>query len=210
MEYSRSPVMCVLSFAVVMTVTAARPAVATAQHASSSSEAPPPEAAASDREPLTRGIGALARPDARIAFGVKRGAIQHVVTSSPFDGAYGTPPSTRRSPSRSSRCIGSVIARPAVRGFCRATRRQPCALAPRKRCSALGRTRQSSGTLPTASASPSAADACDADDRHRHRSPHGPDWQPHYRVWRPEIVRSAKCQVLSAKWSEEWKVTSAG
>ncbi len=82
--------MCVLSFAVVMTVTAARPAVATAQHASSSSEAPPPEAAASDREPLTRGIGALARPDARIAFGVKRGAIQHVVTSSPFDGAYGT------------------------------------------------------------------------------------------------------------------------
>ena len=90
MEYSRSPVMCVLSFAVVMTVTAARPAVATAQHASSSSEAPPPEAAASDREPLTRGIGALARPDARIAFGVKRGAIQHVVTSSPFDGAYGT------------------------------------------------------------------------------------------------------------------------
>jgi hypothetical protein len=86
-ENSRSPLMCVLSFAVVMTVTAARPAVATAQDVSSNIEAPL-EAAASDREPRTRGIGTLA-PEARIAFGVRRGAIQRVVASSPFDDVYG-------------------------------------------------------------------------------------------------------------------------
>jgi hypothetical protein len=87
-ENSRSPLMCVLSFAVVMTVAAARPAVATAQDVSPTIEAPP-EAAASDREPLTRGLGALTRPDARIAFGVRRSAIQHVVTTSPFADVYG-------------------------------------------------------------------------------------------------------------------------
>jgi hypothetical protein len=88
-ENSRSPLMCVLSFAVVMTVAAARPAVATAQDVSPTIEAPP-EAAASDREPLARGLGALTSPDARIAFGVRRGAIQHVVTTSPFADVYGT------------------------------------------------------------------------------------------------------------------------
>ena len=89
MENSRSPLMCVLSFAVVMTVAAGHPAVAMAQDVSPTLEAPP-EAAASDREPLTRGLGALTRPDARIAFGVRRGAIQHVVTTSPFADVYGT------------------------------------------------------------------------------------------------------------------------
>jgi hypothetical protein len=88
-ENSRSPLMCVLSFAVVMTVAAAHPAVALAQDVSPTIEAPP-EAAASDREPRTRGLGALTRPDARIAFGVRRGAIQHVVTTSPFADVYGT------------------------------------------------------------------------------------------------------------------------
>jgi hypothetical protein len=88
-ENSRSPLMWVLSFAVVMTVAAAHPAVALAQDVSPTIEAPP-EAAASDREPRTRGLGALTRPDARIAFGVRRGAIQHVVTTSPFADVYGT------------------------------------------------------------------------------------------------------------------------
>ena len=64
MENLRSPLMYVLSFAVVMTAAAARPAVATAQDVSPTIEAPP-EAAASDREPFTRGLGALTRPDAR-------------------------------------------------------------------------------------------------------------------------------------------------
>jgi hypothetical protein len=88
-ENSRSPLMYVLSFAVVMSVAVARPAVATAQDVSPTIEAPP-EAAASDREPFTRGLGALRRPDARIAFGVRRGAIQRVVATSPFADVYGT------------------------------------------------------------------------------------------------------------------------
>jgi hypothetical protein len=88
-SHSRLPLMCVLSFAVVATVTAARPAVATAQDDSSTIEAPPE--AAANREVATRRLGALARPEVRIAFGVRRGAIQHLVTKSPFDDVYETP-----------------------------------------------------------------------------------------------------------------------
>jgi hypothetical protein len=88
-EQSRSPVMYLLSFAVVMTVTAARPAHATAQDVSTDIEAPP-QAVASEREFVTPGLEGLAAPNARIAFGVRRGAIQHVVATSPFAEVYGT------------------------------------------------------------------------------------------------------------------------
>ena len=80
MSHSRSLLMLVLSFAVVTTVTAARPAVATAQDSS-----PPGE---QNREPVARAFDALAHPDARIAFGVRRGAIQHLVARSPFEDVY--------------------------------------------------------------------------------------------------------------------------
>jgi hypothetical protein len=79
-RHSRSLLMLVLSFAVVTAVTAARPAVATAQDGSSPGQ--------QNREPAARAFDALAGPDARIAFGVRRGAIQHVVARSPFEDAY--------------------------------------------------------------------------------------------------------------------------
>jgi hypothetical protein len=88
-RHSRSPLIGVLSFAVVAMVTAARPAVATAQDDSKTIEAPPE--AAANREVATRGLGALARPEVRIAFGVRRGAIQHLVTKSAFDDVYEAP-----------------------------------------------------------------------------------------------------------------------
>ena len=89
MEQSRSPVMYLLTFAVVMTVTAARPAHATAQDVSTNIEVSP-EAVAFERAFVTPGLEGLAAPTARIAFGVRRGAIQHVVATSPFAEVYGT------------------------------------------------------------------------------------------------------------------------
>jgi len=96
-SHLRSSLMWGVSLAVVATVAAARPAVATAQEVGSTIEqtAPDPATAAVDAPgygaPMTRGLGALARPEARIAFGVRRGAIQHIVTKSPFDDVYGAP-----------------------------------------------------------------------------------------------------------------------
>jgi hypothetical protein len=68
--------MCLLSFAVVLAVTTARPADATAQP---------------DPEPAPRSVQVLAAPNDRIAFGVRRSTIQHLVTTSPFDDVYATP-----------------------------------------------------------------------------------------------------------------------
>jgi hypothetical protein len=78
-RYSRS-LLYVLSFAVVAAVTAARPAVATAQDVGSPEERV--------REPAARALEALASSETRIAFGVRRGAIQHLVAKSPFDEIY--------------------------------------------------------------------------------------------------------------------------
>jgi hypothetical protein len=44
--------------------------------------------AACTSQPMMREVDALACPEARIAFGVRRGAIQHIVTRSPFDDRY--------------------------------------------------------------------------------------------------------------------------
>ena len=39
-------------------------------------------------QPMMCELDALACPESRIAFGIRRGAIQHVVTRSPFDDRY--------------------------------------------------------------------------------------------------------------------------
>jgi hypothetical protein len=85
-KQSRSPLMWVLSFAAATTVTAARPAVATAQDISTI--AMPAAEPGEDLESLAPGLDALAHAEDRIAFGVRRGAIQHVVARSPFEEAY--------------------------------------------------------------------------------------------------------------------------
>jgi hypothetical protein len=81
-KQSRSPLMWVLSFAAATTVTAAHPAVATAQDISTIARP------AEDLESLAPGLGARGRAEGRIAFGVRRGAIQHVVAQSPFEEAF--------------------------------------------------------------------------------------------------------------------------
>ena len=83
MEHSRSPMVCLLSFAVALAVTTARPAHATAQDLKSD--------IAADREPATRSVQVLASSTDRIAFGVRRSTIQHVVATSAFDDVYATP-----------------------------------------------------------------------------------------------------------------------
>jgi len=85
-KQSRSPLMWVLSFAAATTVTAARPAVATAQDISTI--AMPAAEPGEDLESLAPGLDALAHAEDRIAFGVRRGAIQHVVARSPFEEAF--------------------------------------------------------------------------------------------------------------------------
>ncbi len=85
MKQSRSPLMWVLSFAAATTVTAARPAVATAQDLSTIAM---PAAEPGEDLTLAPGLDALGRAENRIAFGVRRGAIQHVVARSPFEEAF--------------------------------------------------------------------------------------------------------------------------
>ena len=85
MKQSRSPLMWVLSFAAATTVTAARPAVATAQDLSTIAM---PAAEPGEDLTLAPGLDALGRAEDRIAFGVRRGAIQHVVARSPFEEAF--------------------------------------------------------------------------------------------------------------------------
>ena len=86
MKQSRSPLMWVLSFAAATAVTAAHPAVASAQDISTI--AMPAAEPAEDLESLASALGAPGRAEARIAFGVRRGAIQHVVARSPFEEAF--------------------------------------------------------------------------------------------------------------------------
>ena len=83
MEHSRSPMMCLLSFAVALAAITARPADATAQDLTSD--------IAADREPAPRIVQVLGSPNDRIAFGVRRSTIQRVVATSPFDDVYATP-----------------------------------------------------------------------------------------------------------------------
>jgi hypothetical protein len=98
----RSPLMCVMSFAFVMAATAARPAVATAQDVPLNIEEPADAATAAaqlhrryrdqDHASAAR-LEVLARPDARIAFGVRRGAIRQIVAKSTFADVYEAAPS---------------------------------------------------------------------------------------------------------------------
>jgi hypothetical protein len=72
-------------------VTTARPADATAQPRDSVRPDGAQLAQGSDREPATRSVQVLASSTDRIAFGVRRSTIQHVVATSPFDDVYATP-----------------------------------------------------------------------------------------------------------------------
>lgn len=87
MDDSRSPMLCLLSFAVALAVIAARPGNAAAQSLDPVPLDGKDLAQGSDREPA-RSLSELAAPNARIAFGVKRSGIQHVVATSPFDDVY--------------------------------------------------------------------------------------------------------------------------
>jgi len=78
--------MWVLSFAAATTVTAEHPAVAAAQDLSTIAK--PAAESGEDLESLAPALGAPGRAEARIAFGVRRGAIQHVVARSPFEEAF--------------------------------------------------------------------------------------------------------------------------
>ena len=88
MDESRSPMLCLLSFAVALSITGALPAVAPRQTPDLVRPSGAHLAQGSDLSPATRSLSALAAPDARISFGVRPGAIQHVVPASPFDDVY--------------------------------------------------------------------------------------------------------------------------